>query len=81
MHMHMPTGPFHLSLAWSIAVDTHIEGIELPMGIPAWITSELVAETIDVWQPHYEEELTVEDAVEIVNTVGRLADLSFVEAL
>jgi hypothetical protein len=44
----------------------------IPSGTPAWVTPALVARTIEVWQPHYPEPLTVEDAVEMVMAVGRL---------
>jgi len=42
--------------------------------IPKWITPELVEDTIEVFRPYYEEELTEESAVEIIMNVGRLAD-------
>ena len=41
-------------------------------GTPAWITPELIAWTIRVWQPHYETRLTPEDAVIMIQNVGRL---------
>ena len=45
---------------------------ELPSGTPAWITPALVRRTIEVWQPHYETPLTLDDAVIILRRVGRL---------
>jgi hypothetical protein len=46
----------------------------LPPGTPAWVTPELVADTLDCWRPHYAKALTAADAVEILTTVGRLLD-------
>jgi hypothetical protein len=42
---------------------------------PAWITEELIAETLDVWQPYYANRLTRADAIEILRSVGRLVDV------
>lgn len=44
-------------------------------GRPAWITDELVADTLEVWQPFYRETLTARDAIEILLSVGRLLDV------
>lgn len=38
----------------------------LPPGTPGWITPALVKRTIEVWQPYYQERLTVEDAVAMI---------------
>ena len=46
--------------------------IELPPDTPAWITPELVAHTIRVWQPYYSDALTPKDAITMVQSVGRL---------
>jgi hypothetical protein len=40
--------------------------IELPPGAPAWVSVEMVEQTLRVWQPRYETPLTTEDAVEIL---------------
>ncbi len=45
-----------------------------PQTLPDWITPELIAETLDVWQPHYSKRLTDEDAIEILRSVGQLFD-------
>jgi hypothetical protein len=45
---------------------------QLPAGTPAWITPELVALTLRVWQPFYESPLTPADAVAMIENVGRL---------
>jgi hypothetical protein len=42
---------------------------------PSWISEELIAETLDVWQPYYEKSLTRADALEILQSVGRLIDV------
>lgn len=43
-----------------------------PRGFPKWIRQDLVEETLSVWQPYYDEQLTVEEVVEMVDRVGRL---------
>ena len=40
--------------------------------VPDWITSELIDETVRVWQPYYAEPLTVEDAAGMLTGAGRL---------
>lgn len=47
----------------------------LPSGCPAWITAELLASTLETWQPYYREVLTAQDGVEILLGVGRLIDI------
>ena len=42
----------------------------VPPGTPAWITPELLANTIDVWQPYHVAALTPEDALAILLRVG-----------
>ena len=49
--------------------------VRIPPGTPAWITPELVADTLRVWQPYYKEKLTTADAVEIMMNVSRLYDV------
>lgn len=44
----------------------------VPAGAPDWITPELVEETIRVWQPYYEAIVTPEEAVTMIQSVGRL---------
>lgn len=44
----------------------------VPVGSPAWITPELIRETIRVWQPYYSASVTPEDAVTILMCVGEL---------
>jgi hypothetical protein len=41
---------------------------------PAWITPELLVETISVWQPRYARPLTTDDAIEILLNVAALFD-------
>ena len=43
-------------------------------GAPAWVTPELLADTIETWQPYYTERLTVADSLEILLTMSRLID-------
>ena len=44
----------------------------VPVGTPEWITAELIEQTIRVWQPYYREVLTPEEAVTMIQAVGRL---------
>ncbi len=44
----------------------------LPAGTPDWITPELIEQTIRTWQPYYATILTPEEAVTMIQTVGRL---------
>jgi hypothetical protein len=44
----------------------------LPPGTPSWVTPALVERTIIVWQPHYPERLTTEQAVEMILAIGWL---------
>jgi hypothetical protein len=46
----------------------------LPPGTPAWVTPELVAATLDCWQPRFPKALTTEDAIQIITNAGRLLD-------
>ena len=47
----------------------------MPAGTPKWITPELARKTILTWQPYYEEQLTLDDAVTILQRVGRLFEV------
>lgn len=44
----------------------------LPKGTPAWITPELVRLTLEVWQKHAAEPLSVEDAVAMIQNAAEL---------
>ena len=44
----------------------------LPAGTPDWITAGLIEQTIRVWQPYYEAVLTPEEAITMIQSVGRL---------
>ena len=46
----------------------------VPSGAPPWITTELIEDTIRVWQPYYHEPLTPDDAVAMMMNVGELFD-------
>ncbi len=50
---------------------------DLPVdsALPAWITPELIEDTIRVWQPYYATALTPQDAITIVRDLGRLLDV------
>jgi hypothetical protein len=44
----------------------------VPAGTPDWITAELIEQTIRVWQPYYQAVVTPEEAITMIQTVGRL---------
>lgn len=44
-------------------------------GQPAWITPELIRETIRVWQPFYPNQLTPDEASTMLQALGRLFDV------
>ena len=44
----------------------------VPAGTPDWITAELIEQTIRVWQPFYEAVISPEEAVTMIQSVGRL---------
>lgn len=53
-----------------------IDGVvPLPDDAPGWITPELVARTIRVWQRYYAARLTPQDAILILSEAGRLLDV------
>jgi hypothetical protein len=49
--------------------------VPVPAGAPGWVTPELLAQTLRVWQPDYEHTLTVEDVLEMMLNVGQLFDV------
>jgi hypothetical protein len=48
--------------------------VALPPGTPAWITMELVRDTIEVWSPFYKSPISLDEAVTILRGVGQLFD-------
>ena len=48
---------------------------EVPEGAPAWITPDLISQTLKTWQPYYPEALTERDALEILLHVGQLLEV------
>lgn len=47
----------------------------LRAGLPAWISEELIQETLTAWQPYYRQVLSDADAIGILRTMGRLVDV------
>jgi hypothetical protein len=62
--------PAHRKTDGDNAVDAHTGTV--PAGAPDWITAELIQQTIEVWQPYYGSVLTPEEAVTMIQAVGRL---------
>ena len=51
------------------------KAVVLPADAPSWLTEELVLKTLEVWQPFYDRELIVEDAVAMIMGVGQIYDV------
>lgn len=47
----------------------------LPPGTPDWVTPELLANTIDVWQPYHAESLTPDAALAILLRMGEVLSI------
>lgn len=43
--------------------------------VSAWLSAELISETVEVWQSRYRRTLTSDDAIEILLNVAALADV------
>lgn len=48
--------------------------VVVPSGAPSWVTPELVAHTLRVWQRFSEAPLTPNDALEIIMGAGQLIE-------
>ena len=48
--------------------------MDLPPGIPEWITRELVENTIWVWSPYFNRIITVQEAVSFAALGGELME-------
>jgi len=46
--------------------------LRLPEGTPTWITPELVELTVKTWQPYYPQPLTIDEAIDMIRSVGRM---------
>ncbi len=51
-----------------------LQEIAVPAGAPRWITPELLADTLHVWQPYYGT-LTPQDGLSIILNVSNLFDV------
>lgn len=51
--------------------DQSLVSREVPAAAPAWVTRDLIKETLDTFESYYDEALTADDALEIlINTVN-----------
>ena len=48
---------------------------QVPAGAPAWVTPELIEQTLRVWQPFYQHQLIPNDALEIIRGVAGIVDV------
>lgn len=51
------------------------EDVRVPSGAPSWVTPELLAHTLRVWQPFYANPLTPEDALAMIQAAGGLIEV------
>ena len=51
-----------------------LQEIAVPAGTPRWVTPELLADTLRVWQPYYGT-LTPQDGLSIILNVSNLFDV------
>jgi hypothetical protein len=49
----------------------------VPPGAPAWVTPELITDTLRVWQPYYDIPLTADDALDMIVHVWQLFDVLY----
>lgn len=64
---------------WCEEEERERNGALVPDGAPDWVTAELIADTLETWQPYYQITLTTEEALEIILSVGRFLDLAVLE--
>jgi hypothetical protein len=50
------------------------DALPVPAGAPRWVTPELLADTLRVWQPYYGS-LTPQDGLSIILNVSNLFDV------
>ncbi len=56
------------------------QAVRVPAGAPEWVTAELIADTVETWQPYYAADLTDDKSVAILQSVARLAQLLSVDS-
>jgi hypothetical protein len=54
--------------------DTSKDRLKALDGAPAWVTPEIIALTIETFEPYYDEAITEEEALGIVLNISRLAE-------
>jgi len=52
-----------------------VENVRVPRGAPSWVTPELIAHTLRVWQPYYASPLTPEEALAMIQAAGGLIEV------
>ncbi len=64
----------HMTPTPSSSIGHDAPPVAVPAGAPRWVTPELLADTLRVWQPYYGS-LTPQDALNIIVNVGNLFDV------
>lgn len=49
--------------------------VHVPPGAPSWVTAELIARTLIVWQPYYRQQLIPEDALDMILNASRIVQV------
>jgi hypothetical protein len=64
----------HMTATPSSSIGHDAPSVAVPAGAPRWVTPELLAETLRVWQPYYGN-LTPQDGLSIILNVSNLFDV------
>ena len=71
----MTTAPDVTPVFPTVLAAPPVPAIAVPAGAPRWVTPELLADTLRVWQPYYYGNLTPQDALSIIKDVANLFDV------
>lgn len=58
-----------------VAEETVRQLTDVPPGAPSWVTAELIANTLEVWQPYYDSPLTPADALAMIQAASGLIEV------
>ena len=64
----------HMTTTPSSSIGHDAPSVAVPAGAPRWVTPELLADTLRVWQPYYGN-LTPQDGLSIILNVSNLFDV------
>jgi len=64
----------HMTATPSSSIGRDAPSVAIPAGAPRWVTPELLADTLRVWEPYYGS-LTPQDGLNIILNVSNLFDV------